>query len=193
MLGLAAPTDPSWAARAIAGLDTVLLDHAHCEKKAASTAIGLIFRYPDRTALMAPLSQLAREELAHFEQVLALLERRGLAFARLTPSPYAGELMSIVREKEPQRLLDTLLCCALIEARSCERLSILGESVPDADLAAFYRGLVLAEARHHQAYVDLARATELFTEDEIRARHAAIAAHEAAVISHRRDEPRLHN
>src|SRR5947207_3219211 len=125
MLGLAAPTDPAWAERAIAGLPTVLLDHAHCEKKAASTAVGLIFRYPDKTALIAPLSRLAREELGHFEEVLALLARRGIAYGRLEPSPYAGSLMAIVRDREPLRLLDTLLCCALIEARSCERMQIL--------------------------------------------------------------------
>lgn len=193
MLTLAAATDSAWADRALAHLDVILLDHAHCEKKAASTAINLIFRYQDRPALMAPLSALAREELAHFEEVLAVLERRGVAFGRLDPSPYAAALMSVVRTHEPQRLLDTLLCCALIEARSCERMTILAERLPDEVLAKLYRGLVAAEARHHQVYVDLARDVGAFDEDEIRTRLAEIASHEAAVIARAPHEPRLHN
>lgn len=193
MLTLAAPTDPAWTDRVLPHLDVVLLDHAHCEKKAASTAVNLIFRYQDRTVLMAPLAALAREELAHFEEVLALLARRGVAFGRLDPSPYAGELMSVVRDREPKRLLDTLLCCALIEARSCERMGLIAERVADEEVARLYRGLLAAEARHHQAYIDLARGTGLFEEDEIRSRLAEIAAHEAAVIARAPDEPRLHN
>jgi tRNA-(ms[2]io[6]A)-hydroxylase len=193
MLTLAAATDPAWTERALAHLDVILLDHAHCEKKAASTAVNLIFRYQDRAALMAPLSALAREELAHFEEVLAALERRGVAFGRIDPSPYAASLMSVVRTHEPERLLDTLLCCALIEARSCERMQLLAERLPDKGLAKLYRGLLAAEARHHQAYVDLARAAGDFAEDEIRARLAEIAAHEAAVIARAPHEPRLHN
>ena len=193
MLTLAATTDPAWADRALAHLDVILLDHAHCEKKAASTAINLIFRYQDRPALMAPLSALAREELAHFEEVLAVMERRGIAFGRLDPSPYAASLMSIVRSHEPQRLLDTLLCCALIEARSCERMQILAERLEDEELAKLYRGLLAAEARHHQAYIDLARDVGMFEDDEIRARLGEIAAHEAAVIARAPHEPRLHN
>ena len=193
MLTLAAATDPTWAVRVLPHLDVVLLDHAHCEKKAASTAVNLIFRYQDRAALMAPLAALAREELAHFEEVLALLERRGVAFGRLDPSPYAAELMSVVRDREPKRLLDTLLCCALIEARSCERMGLIAERVADEEVARLYRGLLAAEARHHQTYVDLARATGLFPEDEIRTRLAEIAAHEASVVARMPREARLHS
>ncbi len=192
-LALAAPTEPAWVLRALALLDVILLDHAHCEKKAASTAINLIFRYQDRPQLMTPLSALAREELAHFEEVLLVMERRGIAFARLDPSPYAAELMSIVRDHEPKRLLDTLICCALIEARSCERMQILAERLPDAELANLYRGLLASEARHHATYLDLARAVGLFDEEEIRARLGEIAAHEAAVIARAPPTPRLHN
>ena len=114
----------------------MLVDHAHCEKKAASTAMGLIFKHQDRPKLCAALSALAREELEHFEQCLTLLERRGIPFDRLTPSPYAKRLHAACRSPEPQRSVDVLLCCALIEARSCERMKILSETLPDVELAA---------------------------------------------------------
>src|SRR5262245_15248420 len=97
MLDLAAPTSPEWLAAALADVDTILLDHAHCEKKAASTAVGLIFRYQDRPELMAPLSALAREELEHFEIVLGALVARGVPFRPLSPSVYASRLHAAIR------------------------------------------------------------------------------------------------
>ena len=190
MLGLAAPSSPAWLERALAHLDQVLVDHAHCEKKAASTAVSLLFRYPERTALLPVLSALAREELAHFEQVLGLLDRRGIAYGRLTPSPYATELLAAVRPEEPERLADTLLCLALIEARSCERMRLLSEAVDDAELATFYRGLLASEARHHQSYVSLA--ATVLPETAVRERLAELAAHEAAVIAAAPALPRMH-
>jgi tRNA-(ms[2]io[6]A)-hydroxylase len=193
MLALASATDPAWIDRALASIDVILVDHAHCEKKAASTALGLIFRHPERKEIVAPLSRLAREELSHFEEVLDVLERRGVPFVKLPASPYAGELVKIVRDKDPARLLDTLLCCALIESRSCERMQILAEHLKDVELAKLYRGLLAAEARHHQAYVDLARDIGLWSESEIKRRLAEIAAHEAAVIARAPTTPRLHN
>jgi len=190
MLGLAAPSSPAWLARALAHLDQVLVDHAHCEKKAASTAVSLLFRYPERTALLPVLSALAREELAHFEQVLGLLARRGIAYGRLTPSPYATDLLAAVRPHEPERLADTLLCLALIEARSCERMRLLAEAVADAELATFYRGLLASEARHHQSYVALA--ADVLPEPAVRVRLAELARHEAAVIAAAPTLPRMH-
>jgi len=190
MLGLAAPSSPEWLARALAHLDQVLIDHAHCEKKAASTAVSLLFRYPDRAAMLPVLSALAREELAHFEQVLALLAKRGIAYGRLKPSPYATELLTAVRSQEPERLVDTLLCLSLIEARSCERMKLLAEAVADAELAAFYRGLLASEARHHQSYVGLA--IDVLPEAVVRVRLAELAVHEAAVIAAAPALPRMH-
>ena len=190
MLGLAAPSSPEWLARALAHLDQVLIDHAHCEKKAASTAVSLLFRYPDRAAMLPVLSALAREELAHFEQVLALLAKRGVAYGRLKPSPYATELLTAVRPQEPERLVDTLLCLSLIEARSCERMRLLSEAVDDVELAAFYRGLLASEARHHQSYVGLA--IDVLPEAVVRARLGELAAHEAAVIAGAPALPRMH-
>lgn len=187
---LASRTDPSWAARALASLDDVLVDHAHCEKKAASTAISLCFRYPERVEMTLALSALAREELAHFEQVVAYLQARGIALRRQVPSPYAAGLLEAVRTTEPERLVDTLLCMALIEARSCERLRLLGEAFDDAELAAFYRGLVMVEGRHHRRYVDLAEAAQ--PASDVRARLDVLAEHEAAVLARVPAMARLH-
>jgi len=191
MLSLAAPTDPAWAEGAAASLDEVLVDHAHCEKKAAGMAVQLLFRYPQHGFLLEPLSRLAREELAHFEEVLRILERRGVVFQRQKPSPYAGRLRREIRTTEPGHLVDTLLCCALIEARSCERFQLLAGAVADEELQAFYRGLLAAEARHHRVYVELA--WELEPEPEVRARLAELAAHEATVVAERSDAPRMHS
>ncbi len=203
MLHLASQTGPGWGSWALTHLDAILLDHAHCEKKAASTAINLIFRYTHHTALVEPLSRLAREELEHFELVLAHLRRRGVPFARLQPSPYAGRLMTVCRAEEPHRVIDTLLCCAMIEARSCERMQRVHEALAaqvdagapeaDAELAALYQGLLASEARHHRSYVDLARALALVTEHELRERLALVAEHEASVIAEAPDQPRLHS
>lgn len=190
MLNLATDSSKEWLERALADMDEVLLDHAHCEKKAASTAIGLIFRYPQHEALLKPLSRLAREELAHFEEVLGHLEVRGIAFRRQHPSPYAGQLMEFVRRDEPHRLLDTLLCCSLIEARSCERMQLLAENLEDPELARLYRGLLASEARHHTSYVTLAE--ELFPREEVAARLREAAAHEAAVVAAAPPIARMH-
>jgi tRNA-(ms[2]io[6]A)-hydroxylase len=156
MLNLASQTPREWVARVEDRLDLLLLDHAHCEKKAASMAINLIFRYQRRPELARPLSELAREELEHFELMLSILEQRGIAYEVLDPSPYASELMRHVRPVEPDRLVDTLLACALIEARSCERMKLLSEHLADPELRELYRSLLATEARHHRGYVQLA-------------------------------------
>jgi len=193
MLHLASTTDPRWSAQARDHIDEILLDHAHCEKKAASTAMSLIFRYPERPALAVPLARLAREELAHFEEVITVLRNRGGQYRRLTPSPYAARLMSAARTHEPARLQDTLLCCALIEARSCERMQLLAENLDDPALVKLYRGLLACEARHFGSYVDLARGEDLVPEADLMARLAELAAHEAAVLRETPGELRLHS
>lgn len=190
MLPLASRTPAEWTARAVAALDEVLVDHAHCEKKAASTAVSLLFRYPERAPLLRPLAALAREELAHFEEVVTALAARGLSLRRLVPSPYAERLVAGVRAEEPARLVDTLLCLALIEARSCERLRLLAEALADAPLGALYRRLVASEARHHAAYVALAG--EVAPRADVRARLEQLALHEAAVLAMVPRMPRIH-
>ncbi len=163
MLRLATRTPHSFGSWALDHLHDILVDHAQCEKKAASTALGLLFRYPDVPALQHPLSALAREELEHFECVLDHLARMQIPLVRQKPSAYASTLMAAVATFEPQRLVDTLLCCALIEARSCERMQLLAQAFersplfgPAHQLTKLYRGLLASEARHHQSYVDLA-------------------------------------
>jgi tRNA-(ms[2]io[6]A)-hydroxylase len=191
MLALAAATDPAWAPRALGRLDELLVDHAHCEKKAAGTAVQLLFRYPQHAELLAPLSRLAREELVHFEQLLALLAERGLAFRRHRPCAYAGRLRERERAREPERLLDTFLCCALIEARSCERFGLLAEAASDPELAGFWKRLLDAEARHHGIYLSLARG--LAPEAAVAARLRELAEHEAAVLAEARFSGHLHS
>lgn len=190
MLRLASTTDPKWAPRVLGEIDELLVDHAHCEKKAAGMAINLLFRYPRQTFLMRPLSRLAREELSHFEEVLGVIAERSLRFCAQKPAPYAGRLREGTRSHEPARLLDTLLCGALIEARSCERFERLSEAVEDEGLRHFYNGLLAAEARHHAVYLDLAR--ELVGEDELEERLASLAAHEAQVLASSPELPRIH-
>ena len=194
MLSLAAPTDPAWTDCALAHLDQVLVDHAHCEQKAAGMALRLSFRYASYRFLLEPLSRIAREELVHFEQVLRLLSARGIPFRRLRPGPYAGRLRGGVRTREPGRLVDTLLCCALIEARSCERFKLLAATAADADIARLYSELLASEARHHQIYVELAGF--LAPDAAIRERLRILAESEAAILEESSSQPRsprLHN
>lgn len=191
MLNLAAPTDPAWLERARAHLEAVLLDHAHCEKKAAGAAIKLLFAYPQHGFMQAPLSALAREELEHFDALQALLARRGIRYRSQSPSAYGGRLHALVRAGEPERALDVLLVGALIEARSCERFKLLAEGLDDAELAAFYAELLASEARHHGLYVRLAG--ELVGEGAARARLEELARAEACILSSPGPRPRLHS
>lgn len=203
MLHLASHTGPDWDRWALRHLDDLLLDHAHCEKKAASTAINLIFRYPEHVELMEPLSRLAREELEHFELVLAHLHRRNTPFVRQQPSAYAGRLMEACRRAEPSRVVDTLLCCSLIEARSCERMQRLqgalaeldheGDPRSDPALTELYASLLASEARHHATYVDLARTLGVVDEAGLRARLHELAMHEAEIVAEAPFTPRLHS
>lgn len=190
MLNLASKTSDDWSARIQADLAPVLVDHAHCEKKAASTAMNLIFRYQDHPELMRPLSELAREELEHFERVLTVLEKRGVPFQPLEPSPYAGLLYKKARRSEPERLLDTLLICSIIEARSCERMRLLAEGLQEPELARLYRSLLRSEARHHQMFVELALA---YTDEAtVNTRLRELMDHEATVLARPFETVRLH-
>lgn len=202
MLHLAAPSDDDWGRRALTVIDDILLDHAHCEKKAASTALSMIFRFPEYPQLMLPMSALAREELEHFELVVELIRRRGQEFARQEPSSYAARLLTAVRTSPSARLLDTLLCCSLIEARSCERMQLIaralaerGADAPeheDHELFHLYDSLLASEARHHATYVELARSCVPIDEPSLQGRLAELAEHEAQVLRTADGPPRMH-
>lgn len=190
MLHLASQTSAAWLERARTHLDDVLLDHAHCEKKAAGAAVKLLFSYPHHRFLQEPLAALAREELVHFEQVLARLDARGIAYRTIRPGPYGMALHALTRGDEPDRLVDMLLVSALIEARSCERMQRLAEVADDEELAAFYRGLHAAEARHHGLYLELAR--ELAPPPTVNDRFAELAEREAAILTEPTTLCRMH-
>lgn len=148
-------TPQAWIDNAMADQDLMLIDHAHCEKKAASTALSLMYRYMDNTDLLNRMSRLAREELRHFEQVLAIMQKRGVEYGHLSPARYAAGLRALVRPEDPGRLVDVLIVGAIIEARSCERFAALAPHLDDT-LADFYNSLLKSEARHYRDYLKLA-------------------------------------
>jgi tRNA-(ms[2]io[6]A)-hydroxylase len=191
MLSLKSSTAPWWLADVERHADELLIDHAHCEKKAAGTALNLIFAYVEKPPLVRELTAIVQEEMAHFALVLDLLERRGVRFRRLPPSSYGRKLNELVRKQEPGRAIDRLLVAALIEARSCERFGLLRDRLPDRELAEFYGSLFASEARHHATYVELAR---LFDRtDEVDARLEELAVAEAAIIDAGDDAVRVHS
>ena len=149
---LAAPSSSLWLEQAINRPDEVLIDHAHCERKAAGAALQLMFRYPSSETLAEALSPLAQEELEHFDQVLALLQRRGIALRPLPAPAYGSRLAGEIRRQEPLRQLDSFLVAGLIEARSHERMALLAEHSPDPELRALYGDLLASEARHFGLY-----------------------------------------
>jgi len=153
---LAAPTSAAWLEAANARPDLLLIDHAHCERKAAGVALQLMFRYPAEPGLGEALSPLAREELEHFELVLQLLARRGLALRPLQAPGYGAALSKAVRREEPARMLDSFLVAGLIEARSHERMALLAAHSSDPELRDLYGELLASEARHFGLYWRLA-------------------------------------
>ena len=186
------PTPDGWLDEAGNRLPEMLLDHANCELKAASTALGFLYRYPERTALAQRMSRLAREELRHFEQVRSIMDEMDIPFERLSASRYAGSLREAVRPEEPFRLLDMLLVGALIEARSCERFAKIAPRLPEK-LGRFYAGLLASEARHFEHYIDFAKSECGLEEAEIDARLDELKAIEAALITQPDDEFRFHS
>jgi tRNA-(ms[2]io[6]A)-hydroxylase len=168
-------------AAVLADFDTFLIDHAACERKAAATGMSFVVRYPDRAALLDPLVTFAREELAHFHQVVKLLLARGLTPTPDTEDTYVAGLLRHVRHGRDDRLLDRLLVAGVVEARGCERLGLLCEALPAGELKEFYRELGRAEARHHALFPRLAR--HYFAEAAITRRLDELFAAEAEVLA----------
>jgi tRNA 2-(methylsulfanyl)-N6-isopentenyladenosine37 hydroxylase len=190
---LAAPTPAAWVDAACEHWRELLIDHANCEKKAASSALALIFAYPEDRELSAALSRLAREELRHFEQVAQLMRRLRVSFERQRPGRYAAGLRAALRPHEPARKLDLMLAGALIEARSSERFALLAPRLPEP-MGSFYAHLGQCEARHFQLYLRLAqRAAAAADPVQLPARLAALAAVEAELISASDQQLRFHS
>jgi tRNA 2-(methylsulfanyl)-N6-isopentenyladenosine37 hydroxylase len=185
-------TPQAWVEEARARIPELLLDHANCELKAASTAIGFLYRYPERSRLAERMSRLAREELRHFEQVRKLMGERAVAYARLSASRYAATLRQAVRAGEPHRLLDSLLVGAIIEARSCERFAALIPQLP-AELAGFYASLLASEARHFEEYLRFAKSETGADDATIADRVAELKGIESALITDPDPQFRFHS
>ncbi|MEO1095281.1 MAG: tRNA isopentenyl-2-thiomethyl-A-37 hydroxylase MiaE [Cyanobacteria bacterium J06638_28] len=188
---LQTPTSQAWLEQALANLDTILLDHSHCERKAAGVALNLMCRYPSSEKLVRSLTAIAQEELSHFEQVNQWLERRGVPLRPLPAPPYGAGLASKVRREEPSRMLDSMLVAALIEARSHERLGLLSTHCPEPALAKFYRSLMASEARHYGAYWVLA--TTYFDRTIVDDRLVALSQAESELLATLHPEPRIHS
>ena len=183
-------TPDAWLSAAVESLPLLMIDHANCEKKAAATAMSLMHRYTDNTVLLNKMSRLAREELRHFEQVLKLMTKRGIAYESVTASRYAQGLREKVRKKDPHKLVDTLIVGALIEARSCERFAALSPHV-DAELSDFYVSLLKSESRHFMDYITLAKT--LASPDEVDERLSLFSTIEQSLIEGPDTEVRFHS
>jgi tRNA-(ms[2]io[6]A)-hydroxylase len=187
---LKAATPRAWVEAARADLPTLLVDHSNCEKKAASTAMALIFAYPEDRGLGVALSRLAREELKHFEQVERLMKKLDVPHVRLKPGRYASELRKLVRTHEPKRKLDLMIVHALIEARSCERFRLLSNHLP-AEVRELYAQLEHSEARHFEIYLQFAERE--YESAEIGERLEIIATREAELATSPDNELRFHS
>ena len=187
---LRAATPRAWVEAALEDLPTLLVDHSNCEKKAASTALALIFAYPEDRALNIALSRLAREELKHFEQVERLMKRLDVPHKRMAPGRYASELRKQVRSHEPKRKLDLMIVHALIEARSCERFRLLAQKLP-VEVRDLYAQLERSEARHFEIYLEFAERE--YALEEIAQRLDVIATREAQLATAPDTELRFHS
>lgn len=187
---LGARTTPDWVAAAIADLPLIIQDHANCEKKAAGTAMNLLFRYEFSYDLQRKLAQLIREEMLHYEQVLGIMNERGQEWRYLSAGRYAKGMLKHKRTYEPAAMIDVLIIGAFIEARSCERFAALAEVIDDERLAKYYRYLLKSESRHFEDYLALAQSLSTENIDE---RVAFFREVEAELIISSDSELRFHS
>ncbi|MFN3405525.1 MAG: tRNA-(ms[2]io[6]A)-hydroxylase [Cytophagaceae bacterium] len=182
MLGLKLPTDPRWVNIVEKSIEEILVDHAYCEQKAATTCISLILQYPEKELLVETLSPIVTEEWGHFRMVLRELKKRGYPLGRKRNDIYVVKLMELERkgDKKERQLMDKLLISALIEARSCERFRLLSENISDDSLKEFYRELMISEAGHYRTFLDLAK--EYMPESVVKERWQEMLDAEAEII-----------
>ncbi|WP_333819634.1 tRNA-(ms[2]io[6]A)-hydroxylase [Ohtaekwangia sp.] len=181
-LGLELPTDPRWVNIAETHLEDILVDHAYCEQKAASSCISLIVLYPEKDLLVERLSPIVAEEWSHFERVLAELRKRGWSLGRQRKDEYVEKLSRVIQKggSREQQLMEKLLMNALIEARSCERFKILWKHIPDQELAEFYHELMISEAGHYKNFLQLAK--EYMPEEVVMNRWHELLEQEAEIV-----------
>lgn len=159
VLGLKLPTDPRWANIALLDLKDILVDHAYCEQKAASACISLIVQFPEKEKLVETLAPVVAEEWNHFERVLIEIKKRGFSLGPQRKDEYVEKLSGIIKKggNREQQLMEKLLLCALIEARSCERFRLLSKEINDDELSHFYYELMVSEAGHYKNFIELAK------------------------------------
>ncbi|MBD1396253.1 tRNA-(ms[2]io[6]A)-hydroxylase [Pontibacter sp. JH31] len=193
ILRLHLPTDPRWVNIAEKNIEEILVDHAYCEQKAATSGISLIVKYPDKTRLVEEMTDLVAEEWSHFERVMAELKKRGYGLGRNRPDEYVVELTKHIRKGglRERQLMDHLLVNALIEARSCERFKLLWKNIQDEDLQKFYYELMVSEAGHYVSFVKLAK--EYMPTEVVDARLQELLEIEADIIRNLEPRPdRMH-
>lgn len=191
MLNLQSTSQQRWLTQVDESLEEILIDHAHCEHKAAANAMSIMGAYIDNQEICREMTEIINEELEHFHLVLALLERRGIGFRCLPPGHYGRELNCLVRPRGAERAIDRMLVASLIEARSCERFSLLADHVQDSELSEFYRSLFESEARHHTTYVRMAK--HFGSDAVVKQRLMELSACEAAIIAKGNPLPRMHS
>ena len=190
MLCLKCKSNPKWIENALDNLNDVLIDHAHCEKKAAFTGMNLLNSYPDKPDLALEMADLVEEEIDHFRSVVKILNERGVVLTNDKGDEYARKLFSQLRKNQPERFLDHLLIAGIIEARSTERLQILSDNLEDEKLKKFYFDLVKSEAGHYMSFVKLAK--NYFDEETVKLRMNELTDKEAKIVKTLKNEPTMH-
>jgi tRNA-(ms[2]io[6]A)-hydroxylase len=191
MLCLKNNTNPAWIDIAVQNMEAIMIDHAHCERKAASNGISMILRYPEKAELVKAMIDLVDEEMEHFRYVFQELQSRGITMTRVKGDVYAQKLSENIRKQEPEKLLDLLLVDALIEARSCERFLLLSKSpMVSDDLQKFYHQLFASEAGHYRTFTDIARL--YFPAETVKSRLEELAEIEAGIVSNLSNLPFIH-
>ena len=191
MLNLQSVSQQRWLNQVDESLEEILVDHAHCEYKAAANAMSIMGAYIENEEICREMTEIIEEELEHFYLVLAILKRRGIKFRNQQAGHYGRELNCLVRARGAERAVDRMLIASLIEARSCERFSLLADHVQDEELSVFYRSLFESEARHHTTYVRMAK--HFASDDVVKKRLQELSALETEIIAKGNPLPRMHS
>ena len=192
MLGLKLPTDPRWVNIVEKNIDEILIDHAHCEQKAASTAISLIVSFPEYTDLVTEMIALVKEEMSHFKLVHDKLIKKGVTLGRDRKDEYVMDLIKFFPKggSRTNQLVHRLLYAALIEARSCERFRLLSENLEDQELAKFYKDLMISEANHYTLFLNFAR--QYGNRVEVDEKWQSLLVYEAQIMSNMNKDAKMH-